>query len=77
MYLSIRKIRFLTFVVFDAIGSVIWLIVILSIGWLAGKSIVNLVPFLNKFEYAALFFILVIIIFRFGTTWLGKKITKE
>lgn len=77
MYLSMRKMKFLTFAVFDTIGSTLWLAVIISIGWLAGKGIINLVPFLNKFEYALLFLILVVLIFRFGTIWLSKKITKE
>lgn len=77
VYLSIRKMKFLTFAVFDTIGSALWLAIIISIGWLAGKGIINLVPFLNKFEYAMLFLILVILIFRFGTIWLSKKITKE
>ncbi len=77
MYLSVRQVRFFTFLFFDTIGTMLWLAVILSIGWLAGKSMINLAPFLNKFEYAVLFLILVIIIFRFGTTWLRKKITKE
>ena len=77
MYLSIQKIKFLTFVIFDTIGSIIWLLIMISIGWYAEKGIVNLVPLVNKFEYALLFLILVIVIFKFGTTWLTKKITKE
>lgn len=77
IYLSIRKMRFLTFIIFDTIGSTLWLVVIISIGWLAGKSIVNLVPFLNKFEYMLLFLVVVILIFRFSAIWISKKITKE
>lgn len=77
MYLSVRRMSFPTFAIFDTIGSALWLTAIISIGWLAGKSIVNLVPFLNKFGYALLFLIAIILIFRFATTWLTKKLTKE
>lgn len=77
IYLSVRKISFSSFFIFDLLGSTLWLIVIVAIGWLAGKSVVNLIPVLNKFEYALLLLIILIIFFKFGTAWLNKKITKE
>ena len=77
LYLSMRKIGFLIFVVFDTAGTVLWLAVVMAVGWLAGKSIINLVPFLNRFEFAALFLILILIVFRSVTVWLSKKIAKR
>src|SRR3989344_3743763 len=44
IYLSVRKVDFLKFVIFDAIGSAWWIAVIVLFGRLAGKSLGDLVP---------------------------------
>lgn len=77
IYLSMRKIRFSLFLLFDTIGSIIWLVAILAIGWLAGKGIVNMIPIFKKFEYALLLLVAVLILFKIGTTWISKKILKK
>lgn len=77
IYLSMRKIHFSLFLLFDTIGSLIWLVAIVAIGWLAGKGIVNMVPIFKKFEYALLILAVVLIIFKIGTTWISKKILKK
>lgn len=77
LYLSMRKISLRTFAFFDSLGTVFWLAAVMAIGWLAGKSVINLVPVLNRFEYAALILLLLIISFRMGTLWLGRKISKR
>jgi membrane protein DedA with SNARE-associated domain len=77
MYLSMRKMHYGRFAAYDTISSTLWLTVICAIGWLAGKSVTNLVPFLNTFEYAALFLILVIAVFKIGMVWISRKIAKE
>ncbi len=77
MYLSMRKLALPSFILCDAISSTAWLMVICSIGWLAGKSIANLAPFLNTFGYAALVVILIIATLKIGTLWIGRKISQE
>lgn len=77
MYLSARKVGLRTFTIFDSIGTVLWLIAVMAIGWLAGKSITNLAPVLDRVEFAALVLILCIIGFRMGTLWLSKKISNR
>ena len=77
IYLSMRKIRFPLFLLFDTIGSLIWLVAILAIGWLAGKGIVNMIPIFKKFEYALLILAAILILFKIGTTWISKKILKK
>lgn len=77
MYLSIRQIGLWRFILFNAVGTVIWLAVVLPIGWLAGNGIVNIIPFLNKFEYAALFLLVVLVLIRLLTKWLGNQVTKK
>ncbi len=75
VYLSRLKLPYSSFAAFDTASSTIWLAVVCAIGWLTGKSMVNLAPYLNQFKYAALFLILIIVIFKIGTVWLSKKIT--
>ncbi len=76
MYLSMRKMRFRIFIGFDAISTLIWLPVICAVGWLAGKSLANLAPFLNTVEYATVLLIFVIVLFKLITVWISRKITK-
>ena len=77
IYLSLRKISFGTFTLFNAIGTVIWLSVIIPIGWLTGKGIADFVPIFNKLEYGLIFLVLVVAAFKAITLWAGKKIESE
>lgn len=77
MYLSIRRVGLWTFVLYDSLGSLIWLAVIVPIGWLAGKSIIDLWPYLNRIEYALLLIAVIILVFKLATLWISKKITRE
>lgn len=74
LFLSTSHVRLRTFILFDCIGTLIWLAVMISIGWLAGKSIINIVPFLNTIEFAVTLVIIILVAIRFGTKWLEKKI---
>jgi hypothetical protein len=49
----------------------------MSIGWLSGKSIINLAPALNTVQFTALLLVLVIVFFRLGTNWLSKRLTRS
>lgn len=77
IYLSIRRVNFLTFITFDAIGTAWWLAIIVLFGWLTSRGVVNLIPTLDRLEYLALAIIVIIIVWRLAFLWLGKKITKE
>ncbi|MFA6510468.1 MAG: VTT domain-containing protein [Candidatus Paceibacterota bacterium] len=77
IYLSLRKVNFGKFILFDLIGSAWWLAAITLFGWLAGKSIVNLMPFVDSLQYAALAIVFIVVVWRLTFTWLRKKIIKE
>ena len=77
IYLSLRRVNFLTFLVFDAIGSAWWLGVIVLFGSLAGKSITELLPIVDNLEYAALAIVLIVVIWRIIFSWLSQKTIKE
>ena len=77
LYLSTRKIGFKKFVFYDAIGTIIWLAVLLPIGWLAGKGIGNYIKILDNTEYTLLVIVAIVIILRLITIWLKKLLTKK
>ena len=73
IYLSVRKVNFRTFMAWDAIGSALWLGVIILFGRLAGNSIGTI----DKLEYAAAAIVLIIIIWRLIFTWISKRALRE
>lgn len=77
IYLSMRKMRFPVFIGFDSLSTLIWLPVMCAIGWLAGKSLTNLMPYLNTFEFATGLLIFVMILLKLATRWISRKIAKK
>ncbi len=75
-YLSIRKLRYLTFILFDTLGTMVWFAIIISLGWLAGKGIVNFIPIFRSVQYFVAAIIILLIIIKVLTLWFTKKIAK-
>jgi membrane protein DedA with SNARE-associated domain len=65
------------FVLFNSLGTFIWLIVIISIGWFAGKGILNVLPYVSSIEYYIFIVVLLLIAMRILASWVGRKIVKE
>lgn len=76
IYLSLREIRFSIFLIFDTLGTIFWLAVMILIGWLAGKGIADIIPIFNKLEYALLVLVLLLIIVKIISLWARKKTIK-
>lgn len=76
-YLSTKKISFWIFIVFDTIGTIFWLTIILLIGWLTGKGIANFINIAHDTKYTLIIIILIIILFKLITSWLEKIIIKK
>ena len=77
LYLSIREVRFFTFLLFNTVGTILWLLVIISVGWLVGRGATNITDVFYKVEYALTALVLLIVFFKIMTTWLSKKIVKQ
>ncbi|MEK7087705.1 MAG: VTT domain-containing protein [Patescibacteria group bacterium] len=73
IYLSFRRISALRFLAANLLGTFVWLAAIVVIGWLAGKSIVNLIPFVSNATYALLIVLLLIVGFKLAPLWLQKR----
>ena len=77
VYLSARKIRPWKFIFFDTLGTIIWLVVMLTVGWLAGRGVSNIISVVDKTEYALLVLVVIIILYRVITVWTEKRLIKK
>ncbi len=76
IYLSWRQITLKNLLVFDTIGSAIWLALIIGIGWLAGKGIANFIPVVDTAQKLLISLVLVVVISKLAlwlTSFLGKR----
>lgn len=77
LYLSWREVSWKKFLLYDAIGTTAWLVVIMGIGYLAGRGIANLIPAVQTTGFILLGLAIVIIGSRLFSIWITKRITKE
>lgn len=73
VYLSIRKISLRNFILYDLIGTSLWLCVIVPIGWLAGRGASHLISIYRGFNYTILALIIFLILFK-TIEWLFLKL---
>ncbi|MEK7555406.1 MAG: VTT domain-containing protein [Patescibacteria group bacterium] len=76
LYLSLRRVKLKDFLIFDTISTVIWLLVLIPLGWLAGKGI-NYFGLFQKIEYLFSAILVLILIYKGATFHIRKKITKK
>ncbi|MBI2410806.1 MAG: VTT domain-containing protein [Candidatus Kerfeldbacteria bacterium] len=72
LYLSMRKVRMRYLVIYNAIGTIFWLAVIIPIGWLTQKGLTTAVPLLGKLEYSLLGILMLIILIKILFLWINR-----
>lgn len=77
IYLSSVKVKFWTFLLFDLVGTAVWLVAMVGVGWLAGKGLANVLPAVRGAEYLLTGVVVLMILFKVTTTWLEKRIAKK
>lgn len=77
IYLSSVKVKFWTFMLFDFIGTAVWLVVMVGAGWLAGKGLADVLPAVRSVEYLLSGLVVMMVIFKLITSWLEKRIAKK
>ncbi len=77
LYLSIHKLRFRTFFVFNAMGTFLWLMVMVGVGWYASKQVGSEIPDMKKFQYGASLLFLFIVLTRAGSVWIRKNMERR
>jgi membrane protein DedA with SNARE-associated domain len=76
-YISARKVSFWKFTLFNSLGTIIWLVVIIGAGYLAGKGTANYLGSLSQVKYVALALVAFILLFRVIDKWTEKKVFDE
>ena len=75
IYLSFRKIKFWQFLVFDFLGTSFWLVIVMAIGWLAGKGYTQVIEIFHSIGYGLSALILFFILYRIVNVWISKKVS--
>lgn len=77
LYSASSGISFWTFTLFNGIGAIIWLLVFIPLGYLAGRGVSHAAPLLDALPAALVVLVISIIIFRVVTIWMEKKMQNE
>ena len=81
MAISIKGIKFGKFFAYDLIALIIWGVILLPLGWLAGRGITLFLHVAKNLEKLFLITLLIIIIYHFGIKnlipWIFRKIIEN
>lgn len=77
LYFAARGVRTLHFVLFDAAGTIVWLAVIVPLGYGMGKGLVRAFPVLNTVQMMILVLVVSFLIFQVFRLWVTKKLTAK
>lgn len=77
LYAASSGISFWTFSFFNCLGAIIWLLVFIPLGYIAGKGVGTAVPFLDALPVALAVLVGSFVIFRIITVWMEKRIQNE
>lgn len=76
-YLSLRRTPWRVFAGLNAIGTAIWLAVIVTVGWLAGKGLASLGANLSRLEYLLPLLLISALVIRGIFKWLTQRTMQE
>lgn len=72
-YLSMRGLKLRRFAALNGIGTGVWIVVIVAVGWLAGKGIASLGPRLSKLELI----LPLMLLFALALAELGRQLSRR
>jgi membrane protein DedA with SNARE-associated domain len=73
IYLSARKLKLRLFVAYNASGAVLWVVVIVTVGWLAGRGLAILGRDLSRAERLLPIVLLLALLLKGAVTWISKR----
>ena len=74
IYVALRKMPVKTFILFDAVGTVLLHTVLIGMGWLAGRGIAEIAIF-SKIQYSIAFLVLFVLVIKFVAKVTSSKLT--
>lgn len=75
--IGLRKTKFGEFILSDLIVVLIWMSVVVSLGWFAGNSFNLIIKIFNSIQIAILFLVAIIIIILLIKRWIEKELIKK
>lgn len=77
LYLGAQRITLIKFLIFDSIGTIIWLVVIAGVGYLAGKGVGSVMPIFERFEVSIVAIVILIGVMKVSTIWITRRLKNE
>lgn len=76
IYLS-KKVSILLFTLYNLVGTFLWLAAVMTVGFLAGKSVINLLPIFTDVKYLAAGIVVLVIGVNIFNRWIRKRFEKR
>ncbi len=77
LYVAAQKTPLSTFLIFNSLGTIIWLAILLPLGVFAARGVGNTLPLLDLIQAGVIIFVLSIILFKVFSLWLTKRLEKQ
>lgn len=74
MYVAAQRVPFLTFTVFNSLGTLVWLAVIFPLGYAAGRGLSHALPLVHAMQGAVVVIVMSALVFRLLSLWLTRKL---
>lgn len=72
-YLASQKFPFRKFLLYNTLGTIIWLIIMITVGWLLGQGVKLIMVDFTYIEFAFLGLVIIIMCIKFLIKWITKK----
>ncbi len=77
MYVSKMKLNFVKFLYYEFIAVILWMIAVISIGYVSGLGFTYLSNVLDSIYFGIGFVLLIMVVFVFIQIWLKKRLEKQ
>lgn len=79
LYLSMRRMRLYVFLLFDFIGTALWLAAIIALGYFVGRSVgvEGVITSVQRAEMAVLLLLALFFAVRFGSAWITERFSNR
>lgn len=77
LYISWLKIPYRIFLLYNTLGTAIWLYVMMLIGYLVSRGITNLIPTYSRFQALVTALIVLLLILKISSKWLARSLTTK
>lgn len=77
LYLSIEKMKFTKFLLYSILVDIPWIVLVVSLGWFAGKSFNTITTLFNDIKLAILFLVILAFAIYYAHKWITKSLLEK